>query len=275
MTDICTLQDFMAVPRTANTLRLMSFNMQVGIQTAAYHHYLLKSWQHFLPARSRETALSQIAKLVQEFDLVALQEADAGSFRSSRLNQVERLALDAGFPYWYQQVNRNLGQFARHSNGVLTRLPAVEVEQFALPGLLPGRGLMILKFGEGEHQLTVAITHLALGKRTQFNQLAFLIDQVADAKNLIIMGDLNQEAEVLLTQSPLSRLNLQPLMAAATYPSWQPQRGLDHILISDSINLQRIAVINHPLSDHLPVAAEIELPLFGPAKSTDSPIIIP
>ena len=35
-----------------------------------------------------------------------------GSWRSRQQNQVARLAAEAGFPHWYQQVNRNLGQFA-------------------------------------------------------------------------------------------------------------------------------------------------------------------
>lgn len=260
MTGFCTLQEFTAAPRAANTLRLLSFNIQVGIQTAAYHHYLLRSWQHLLPARGRDLALQRIAGLVQHFDLVALQEADAGSLRSGHQNQVARLAEEAGFPHWYQQINRNLGQFAQHSNGVLTRLPALQVEQFQLPGLLPGRGLMVLTLGSGADALTVAITHLALGKRTQFSQLEFLCEKVQNARHLIIMGDLNQEADILLRHSPLQYLKLHPLTARATYPSWRPSRGLDHILLSDSIPLQRIAVLNHPLSDHLPVAAEILLP---------------
>ena len=114
----------MAAPKAANSLRLLSFNMQVGIQTAGFHHYLLKSWQHLLPNKQRQQALSAIAKLVQPFDVVALQEADGGSWRSQHQNQVEALAQQAQFPHWYQQVNRNLGKLAQHSNGVLSRYPA-------------------------------------------------------------------------------------------------------------------------------------------------------
>ena len=261
MTHFCTLQEFTAAPRAADTLRLLSFNMQVGIQTGGYHHYLLRSWQHLLPCRERDWALSQIAQLVSPFDIVALQEADGGSWRSSQENQIERLAREAHFPHWYQQINRNLGKLAQHSNGLLTRLSGARVEQHSLPGLLPGRGVMLLRFGSGEQELLVAITHLALGKRTQFSQLDFLCDLVADAPRLVIMGDLNQESEILLQQSPLKRLALHHLeQHLPTYPSWQPSRGLDHILLSDNIELKRIAVINHPQSDHLPVAAEIVLP---------------
>lgn len=260
MPGICTLQEFTAAPRAADTLRLLSFNIQVGIQTGAFHHYLSRSWQHLLPTASREYSLSRIAELIEPFDIVALQEVDAGSFRSKQCNQVQQLAAEAGFDYWYQQVNRNLGGIARHSNGLLSRIPALATEQHALPGLLPGRGLMVMRFGEGEQQLVVAITHLALGKKTQFSQLGFLCDLVGDARHLVIMGDLNQEADVLLQQSPLRRLNLHAPRFMPTYPSWSPSRGLDHILLSDGIELLRSAVINHPHSDHLPIAAEIRWP---------------
>ncbi len=260
MPGFCTLQEFIAAPRAANALRLLSFNMQVGIQTSAYHHYLLRSWQHLLPSVNRDLALSRIAGLVEPFDIVALQEADAGSFRSRYHNQVERIADEAGFPYWYQQVNRNIGGLARHSNGLLTRMQAVDIQSHPLPGLLPGRGLMVLRFGNGDNQLVVAITHLALGRKTQFSQLDFLCDLVADARHLVIMGDLNQESEVLLHDSPLKSLSLHAPKLMPTYPSWQPKRGLDHILLSDNLELLRTAAINHPHSDHLPVAAEIRLP---------------
>ncbi|MEN9465519.1 MAG: hypothetical protein RL217_1700 [Pseudomonadota bacterium] len=272
MVDFCSWQEFVAAPRAANSLRLLSFNIQVGIQTDAYHHYLMRSWQHLLPSTQRQHTLNHIAHLVQHFDLVALQEADAGSFRSRGQNQVQHLAEQARFPFWYQQVNRNLG-IARHSNGMLTRLPAVEVEQFSLPGLLPGRGLMLLTFGQGEDALTVAITHLALNKKAQFAQLDFLQERVFERKNLILMGDFNQNAEVLLQHSPLQHLNLQPLPSQATYPSWKPARALDHILISDSIRLSRMAVLNSSPSDHLPIAAEIIVP--SQAQSQSSPIIFP
>ena len=103
-------------------LRLLSFNVQVGINTQRYHHYLTRSWQHLLPHAGRANNLQRIADLLADFDLVALQEVDGGSLRSGYVNQVEYLAQQGAFPYWYQQLNRNLGRFAQHSNGVLSRL---------------------------------------------------------------------------------------------------------------------------------------------------------
>jgi len=270
MPGFCTLQEFIAAPRAADSLRLLSFNMQVGIQTSAYHQYILNSWQHVLPTRRRALAISAIARMVAHFDIVALQEADGGSFRSSRCNQVKQLAEDAGFPYWYQQINRNLGGIARHSNGLLSHFPAARINQYPLPGMLPGRGLMVMQLGDDDDGLTIVVTHLALGRKAQFNQLDYLCDLVTGKRNLIIMGDLNQEAGVLLHQSPLKNLSLQAPRIMPTYPSWQPKRGLDHIFLSENIKLLRAAAINQPFSDHLPVTAEISWPQLSSATTSSA-----
>ncbi|AHK14633.1 endonuclease/exonuclease/phosphatase family protein [Thalassolituus oleivorans] len=262
MAERVTLREFVAAPKAAGSLRLLTFNMQVGIQTRAYHHYLLRSWQHLLPFKARHLALDAIADLVSHFDIVALQEADGGSWRSAKENQVEYIAQQANFPHWYHQVNRNLGQLAQHANGLLSRMAAKHVEKHTLPGVLPGRGVMVFRFGSGDHELVIAVTHLALDRRTQQNQIAYLVDAVSDAKHLVIMGDLNQEAEWLLQHSALQTLSLHPIAPhLSTYPSWRPNRAIDHILISNNLELGRIAVIDHPLSDHLPVAAEITFPI--------------
>ena len=79
-------------------LRLLSFNIQVGISTERYRHYLTRSWQHLLPHNGRAGNLQKIGELLADFDLVALQEADGGSMRSGYVNQVEHLAQLGAFP---------------------------------------------------------------------------------------------------------------------------------------------------------------------------------
>ena len=83
-------------------LRLLSFNIQVGISTERYRHYLTRGWQHLLPHTGRADNLQKIGNLLGDYDLVALQEADGGSLRSGYVNQVEHLAQLGAFPYWYQ-----------------------------------------------------------------------------------------------------------------------------------------------------------------------------
>jgi len=240
-------------------LRLLSFNIQVGNSTQGYRHYLTRSWQHLLPHTGRSGNLQKIGDLLGDFDLVALQEADGGSLRSGYVNQVEHLAHLGAFPYWYQQLNRNLGRLAQHSNGVLSRLKPWAIEDHPLPGP-KGRGAILLRFGEGPEALVVVMMHLALGARTRSLQLAYIRDLISGYKHQVLMGDMNTHASDLLEHSPLRDLGLLAPQVEATFPSWRPQRCLDHILLSPTLTLEKVEVLAQPISDHLPVAVEIRLP---------------
>ena len=240
-------------------LRLLSFNIQVGISTERYRHYVTRSWQHLLPHVGRAGNLQKIGALLNDFDLVALQEADGGSLRSGYVNQVEHLAHLGAFPYWYQQLNRNLGRFAQHSNGVLSRLKPQLLEDHPLPGPA-GRGAILVRFGDGEDTLVVVMMHLALGSKTRARQLAYIRELIGGYRHQVLMGDMNTHATDLLQHSPLRDLGLIAPQVEATFPSWRPQRCLDHILLSPSLTLEKVEVLSQPISDHLPVAVEIRLP---------------
>ena len=240
-------------------LRLLSFNIQVGNSTQGYRHYLTRSWQHVLPHKGRAGNLERIGDLLGDFDLVARQEADGGSLRSGYVNQVEHLAQLGAFPYWYQQLNRNLGRLAQHSNGVLSRLRPAAIEDHPLPGPA-GRGAILVRFGEGPDALVVVVMHLALGTKTRTRQLAYIRELIGDYQHQVLMGDMNTHANDLLHTSPLRDLGLLAPQMEATFPSWRPQRCLDHILLSPSLTLERVQVLDQPISDHLPVAVDIRLP---------------
>ncbi len=153
-------------------LRLLSFNIQVGIRTESFRHYITRSWQHFLPTTERIPQLDRIAGLLVDYDVVALQEADGGSLRSGFVNQVEYLARAAGFPHWYLQRNRNLGMLAQHGNGLLSRPVPEYIEDHKLPGKIPGRGAILCCLRSGKESLAVVAVHLSLGARDRSNQLA-------------------------------------------------------------------------------------------------------
>nr|WP_256930162.1 endonuclease/exonuclease/phosphatase family protein [Pseudomonas sp. D1HM] len=240
-------------------LRLLSFNIQVGNSTQNYRHYLTRSWQHVLPHKGRAGNLEKIGGLLSDFDLVALQEADGGSHRSGYVNQVKYLAQQGEFPYWYQQLNRNLGRLAQHSNGVLSRLRPTAIEDHPLPGPA-GRGAILVRFGDGPDALVVVVMHLALGTKTRTRQLAYIRELIEGYQHQVLMGDMNTHANDLLQSSPLRDLGLLAPQMEATFPSWRPQRCLDHILLSSSLTLERVQVLDQPISDHLPVAVEIRLP---------------
>ncbi|PPK50682.1 endonuclease/exonuclease/phosphatase family protein [Marinobacter persicus] len=242
-------------------LRLLTFNIQVGINTSSYHHYFTRSWQHVLPHRRRAKNLDRIATLLSQYDVVALQECDGGSLRSGYINQVQYLAESAGIPYWYQQLNRNLGPVAQHSNGLLSRFRPLDVTEHKLPGLIPGRGAIIARYGSEEDPLVLVLMHLSLSKSAQQRQLGYIREQIGDYRHVVLMGDMNAHAEQLLTQTPLKETDLVPLPETAhSFPSWRPEKALDHILVSPSLEIRHSEVVSYPMSDHLPIAMDVALP---------------
>jgi len=242
-------------------LRLLTFNLQVGIQTSAYHHYLTRSWQHVLPHPERNQRLEIIGDVLGRFDVVGLQEVDGGSFRSGRINQVTYLADRAGFPYHFQQLNRNLGKIAQHSNGLLSRLKPSHIEEHRLPGALPGRGAIHARFGKGPDALHIFIAHLALSHRGRVRQFNYLSDLIKPLRHVVVMGDLNCTPEQIHAHARFSEsLPLHPVKPLLSYPSWQPRRALDHILLSRSLEAVDVQVLDHLFSDHLPLAIDLPLP---------------
>ncbi len=246
---------------TQRRLRLLSFNIQAGIASSKYRHYLTHSWKHVFPCAERLETLDRIAQLAADFDIVGLQESDAGSLRSGFINQTEYLADRAGFPYWYDQTNRNLGHFAQHSLGLLSRFRPSEINEVRLPGMIPGRGALCVRFGAGADALLLLIVHLALGPRARARQLESLVAVINSHRHVILMGDLNCRSESKEMQWLLRRTDLsEPIHGLYTFPSWRPRRNIDHILVSAPIHVDSVRVLNHTISDHLPIAMDITLP---------------
>lgn len=254
-------RDTQASANTGRQLRLLSFNIQTGISTSKYRHYFLHSWKHVLPHATRFHNLDRIARLVGRYDLVGLQEVDAGSLRSGYVNLTEYIAQRADFPFWYDQTNRRIGQIARHAIGVVSRFQCAEIIEHKLPGPIAGRGALSLKFGHGEEALLLLIIHLALGRRARLQQLDYLSELVNAHKHVILMGDMNFPSDSMEMDHFINRTLLtEPVHGLHTFPSWRPNRNIDHILVTPTLQVDRIRVLNYPVSDHLPIAMDITLP---------------
>ena len=243
-------------------LKLLSYNIQSGLSTRRYSEYVTRGWKHFLPVPSRMANLDGIAALLANYDIVALQEVDAGSLRSGFINQVKYLAERARFNHLSIQENRRVGMISQHSNALLSRVEPARVVEHKLPGLIPGRGALHATFGTGANALHVFILHLALGKLGRLRQIRYLAESIKAYRNVVVMGDLNCQSVCLEMKMLLRWTHLaEPLPPMHTFPSWRPTRQLDHILVSSSLTVHEVQVLSqHRFSDHLPIAMEIELP---------------
>ena len=103
--------------------------------------------------------------------------------------------------------------------------------------------------------------HLALGRRARMRQLSYVSELVSHYSHLVMMGDFNCECGSREFRYLLDKTDLQgPSCDMMTFPSWRPNRKLDHILVSSSLKLAKAEVLNYAHSDHLPISVELELP---------------
>lgn len=242
-------------------LRLLSANIQAGSSTRGYRDYVARSWSHVLPAGNKRDALDSIAQLASRHDIVGLQEADPGSLRSGFTNQTHYLAERAGFPYWSHQPNRRVGNLASSANGLLSRLEPRRVEDHPLPGRIKGRGVLTASFGDSRDALTVAVAHLSLGSQSRRSQLEFIADLLADHPHAVLMGDFNCDPETPEMQVLYRKTRLQPPdRCVPTFPSWRPQRAIDHMLVTPGLPVAEMQALPAAQSDHLALSVALDVP---------------
>ena len=167
-----------------------------------------------------------------------------------------------------------MGTVAYAGNGFLSRFEPDAVEEHRLPGIIPGRGTLLVRYGEGFDGLDIAVVHLALGKRARAQQLKFLARELDSSRHLIVLGDFNTQVDTAHVMELRDTLALQaPTRRMATYPSWQPQRAIDHVLVSKTIHAGTAEVLDVAMSDHCPVTLEIRLPVEVRLKEATRPVI--
>jgi endonuclease/exonuclease/phosphatase family metal-dependent hydrolase len=242
-------------------LRLLSCNILAGASVQRYSDYVTRSINAVLPGRSKMDNLDQLAEVLPQFDVIGLQEADAGSLRSGFLNQTRYLAETARMPFWSHQPNRAMARLAHSANGLISRMEPHSVLDYPLPSRIPGRGALLAQFGEGDDALAVVVAHLSLSALARSRQLSFIGELLHDFPHAVLIGDLNTEPGSIEMRQLFSKCSLQPpAQSTPTFPSWKPRRALDHILTSPALHVEKRWTLPQAFSDHLPLAADIRLP---------------
>jgi endonuclease/exonuclease/phosphatase family metal-dependent hydrolase len=228
-------------------------------------------------AFNRRFVLRELREAVRALgsDLVFLQEVEGGSSRAGTADigaQYEFLADEIWHDHAYGRNAVAAGQ--DHGNAVLSRLPVLRScnHDVSLPRAEP-RGLLhcVLDQPAGQPALHVMCVHLGLTEAHRHHQLLALCGVVrhgvpADAP-LIVAGDFNDwrsRADRLLAPCGLTEVFRQAQgHHARSFPARLPVLRLDRIYVRGSVAHRPLQLPRQPwarLSDHAPLAAEIDLP---------------
>ena len=58
----------------------------------------------------------------------------------------------------------------------------------------------------------------------------------------------------------MARNRAPPAIEVPTFPSWRPQRAIDHILIGDGLRCSGTQALAAAFSDHLALSLELDVP---------------
>ena len=227
-------------------MRFLLYNIRYGTGVARGFNFPVP----FRGYLRRTTAqLGHIAGFIKSMrpDIVGLVEADAGSFRMRRGNQVEIIAKALDHYHTYASKYgvasrvRHLPLMRKQVNALLTR-EEIQTERFHYFRSGVKRLIIELEL----RGLTIYLVHLSIRYKTRHEQLRAL--------GKLVRG--TAELEPLLT---LAGLQLPETSGMATYPSWRPRRQLDFILHSPDVQVQSYFAPAVMFSDHLPVVCDFEL----------------
>lgn len=223
-----------------------------------------------------------------ELDIVVLNEVDFQSIWSKHVNQTDFIARTGQFPYTARQRNVDISFPFCHfkfGNAILSKFPIVKAEAIEFEPYS-----RLEKWTAGNHdgivctieppegtRIRVIAVHLESRSGAVRVRCARKLIKIVKSSDLpaIVMGDFNstskgfpghrtgasnRSAMDILFQSGL--FDPAPMRIASTpdnftFPSTDPARAIDWILVTKPLKIFQYNVLNEKLSDHRPVTAKI------------------
>jgi endonuclease/exonuclease/phosphatase family metal-dependent hydrolase len=221
-----------------------------------------------------------------DVDVLALQEVDRDQPRSGSLD-LTAIAADAlgaehqrflpalfGTPgtTWSAATDEDSGGPA-YGVALVSRLPVTSWRIIRLPAApvkvlyrfhgkkLPEwvrdepRVCLVAEVEASRGRVHVACTHLSFLPGWNRHQLRCLVSSLADVPApLVLAGDLN------MTRTPAERLTgMRPLATGPTFPTEQPTRQIDHLLVRGELTSKTGGPVPLAVSDHRALVADVEV----------------
>lgn len=152
-------------------------------------------------------------------------------------------------------------------NAVLVRPPwrIVRHEKVVFPRTrrTVRRGAVIAVVGRAGTRVHTAAVHLGLSGPERIEHARVLTDLVAGRHPLLVGGDLNEGPEGPAAGWIGERYwDAHVPEAVPTFPSTAPRARIDYLFVSDGVRVERLVLGGPglaPLSDHLPVVADVSV----------------
>ena len=191
----------------------------------------------------------------QQPDVVALQESDSMTGRSSHRYQLGELAERTQYhPIFGSAIDYDGGKYGV---GILTRENPVSIKRIPLPGEEP-RVLLVVELKD----YVIACTHLDLEAEQRLASVPLIVAEAQRwQKPFILAGDWNDVPDSPLLQEMTKSFTILS-GDDATFPADEPQECIDYVAAfkGQSVMVLKSNVINEPeASDHRPLVVSVGL----------------
>jgi endonuclease/exonuclease/phosphatase family metal-dependent hydrolase len=197
-------------------------------------------------------------------DIVVLNEVDRGWLTTGSREPLQMLQERLGMPYVFAPAADEIW-----GNAVFSRYPITEVSIERLPrgrDAMARSQLIVVMEVEPERRVALIATHLShvdVQGDTRLPQARAVAGTLARLQErgvpVIVAGDLNAQPDdaELATFGDVARSAIP--QSNPTFPSTAPEVQIDHILVTQELDVVGFDVPQSQASDHLPVSARLVL----------------
>jgi len=231
-------------PTEPRSLTVMTYNLHQGFGT------------------DQKLDLEQIADTIlwADPDIIGLQEADAGRVPSLSVDEVlwlsRRLNMHSAYgPSWGNT----------YGVAILSKYPIAQQRRYLLSSSEQQRACLEAEIAVDGETLTFFSVHLGLNSPERERQLDEVLAYAADAPTpKVLVGDFNAHPDSheieRVQQQFVHSFDQAGTGSGYTSPPENPMETIDYIFVSPDIQVLSAEVISSLASDHLPVAARVQLP---------------
>mgnify|MGYP001159187152 CR=1 FL=1 len=219
-----------------------------------------------------ELDLARIAQIIMSegIEVAGLQEVDKYfGERSGHQDQAKEIADMLGYHYCYG-ANVEYGQVPetnktrQYGTAIISKHSIISFENTLLSSFgEEQRGILKATINYEDTPIHVYNTHLALNEDQRATQIKEIIQIMSKEKGpKVLLGDFNMEPTLPSWQYLIKETGFTDCFAdvqnADTFPSTNPNKRIDFLLINDKLTCTKAHVVHSLASDHLPLIAQLK-----------------